>query len=86
MNRERFLVAMGVDAKRWAARYGIEPFSLPCPVCGSGMTTEIPFAFETFRGLIAPQCCCGNEDTPYCLVRDPKHGDLFSGSGLAVKG
>src|SRR5664280_1112433 len=78
MNRTCFLVVFGMDANRWATRYGIEPFSHACDSCGSLLTTTIPIAFETLRGLRAPQCQCGNENTPYCFVRDTKSGDLFT--------
>jgi hypothetical protein len=80
MDRERFLIAFGVDANRWAARYGIEPFSHPCIECGAALTTTLPFAQGTLRGLVAPQCECGNKNTPYELVRDPAYGDLFTGT------
>lgn len=80
MNLERFLVVLGADPVRWAARYGISPISAPCSECGAILDTDIPFAYETFRGLKAPTCSCGNKYTPYCLVKDPKYGDLFTGS------
>lgn len=78
MNRERFLVALGVDPKRWAERYDIEPFTHPCSKCGALLTTTLPFAMGTLRGLLAPVCACGNKNTPYGVVRDPAHGDLFN--------
>lgn len=77
MNRELFLRILGVDAKRWAARYGIEPFAYPCRSCGTMLTTSVPFAYRTLRGLLAPPCQCGNTRTPYCVVRAPGHGDLL---------
>lgn len=40
-------------------------------------TTTIPFVQGTLRGLQAPPCECGNERTPFGLVRDPAYGDLF---------
>jgi hypothetical protein len=79
LNRERFLIVLGADAERWAKRYDIEPFSHPCSECGRMLTTSIPFAEGTLRGLVAPRCACGNDLTPYGAVRDPKFGDLFSG-------
>ena len=83
MNRERFLVVRGVSPERWAERYGMEPFDLACSECGAVMTTSIPFAFETLRGLLAPACACGNADTPYCVVREYGAGDLFTGAEAA---
>lgn len=74
------LVVHGTTAKAWAERYGIQPFSHPCSECGRVLTTSIPFAQGTLRGLQAPRCECGNERTPYCIVRDPAHGDLFDGT------
>ena len=78
--RENFLIAHGACPKSWAKKYDIEPFDLDCSKCGETMTTSLPFTVGQFRGLVAPQCYCGNEDTPYCIVRDFRFGDLFSGS------
>lgn len=80
-DRSKFLIAHGVNADKWAVRYNIEPFSHPCGRCGTVLTTSIPFASGQFRGLIAPQCSCGNERPPCAIVRDPKYGDLFTGEG-----
>jgi hypothetical protein len=79
--RSRVLVIHGQDPEAWAERYGIEPFSYPCSDCGKDLTTTVPFALGELRGLFAPACSCGNEQTPYCVVRDPKHGDLFTPKG-----
>lgn len=80
MNRERFLRVLGMCEKAWAERYGIEPFAIPCEKCGAELETTVPFAVGQLRGLVSPPCECGNTDVPYCLVRDPKHGDLFTGT------
>ena len=74
---DRFYV-YGVTAEEWTARYGVEPFSHPCGECGRTLTTTLPFAQGQLRGLQAPPCECGNKQTPFALVRDPKHGDLFT--------
>jgi hypothetical protein len=75
----KFLLILGADPEKWAARYAIEPVGYPCGRCGTVLTTTIPFACGQFRGLIAPQCACGNEESPlYCFVRDPRYGDLFT--------
>ena len=79
MNRAKFLVIHGVTAEAWINRWDLVPCTYPCSECGRDCTTSIPFAYKTFRGLMAPPCSCGNDRTPYCLVRDPKYGDLFSG-------
>lgn len=86
MNRKHFLILYGVDPVRWARRWGLEPFTHPCSECGALLTTTLPFARDTLRGIIAPPCACGNTCTPYEVVRDPAHGDVFtdrSGRGLA---
>jgi hypothetical protein len=75
---EPFLTIHGMDPKKWADRYGIVPFSAPCPDCGEIVTTTIPIAVQTLRGLMS-RCICGHEGAPYCLVRDYKYGDLFDG-------
>lgn len=74
--RATFLLVLGADPERWAKRYGIEPFTHPCIVCGESCTTSIPFAARGFRGLIAPRCACGHRTTPYALVR-ADGGDLI---------
>ena len=71
------LYVIGVSAEAWTRRYGVVPFSFPC-VCGRMCTTTMPFAQGEYRGLQAPPCACGNALTPFAMVRDPKHGDLFS--------
>lgn len=80
MTRDHFLLVHGQDPDAWARRYDIEPFTHPCWRCGASLTTALPFASGSLRGLVAPACACGNTLTPYCIVRDPKHGDLFSGA------
>lgn len=79
-DKVRFLI-YGVTAEAWSARYGVEAFSHPCFECGRILTTSIPFAQGQLRGLQAPPCECGNEKTPYGLVRDPAYGDLFTNVG-----
>lgn len=68
LNRKRFLRVYGADAKRWAARHGLAPFTAPCSRCGEQLHTSVPFAAGLLRGLIAPTCTCGNARTPYCVV------------------
>lgn len=82
VDRSRILVAHGVTVEQWTERYGCEPFSHPCGDCGRELTTSIPFAYGRLRGLIAPACECGNDRPPYCVVRDPKHGDLLGPGGM----
>lgn len=80
MNGKPRLYVHGVTADRWTARYGIEAFTAPCSECGRTCTTSIPFAQGALVGLQSPPCECGNERTPFGIMRDPKYGDLFSGS------
>lgn len=79
MNGAPRFIVYGVAAEQWATRYGLEAFSYPCSECGRMCTTSIPFAQGTLRGLQSPRCECGNEKTPFAMVRDSKHGDLFTG-------
>ena len=79
MNDANRFYVYGVTPEAWAKRYGIEVFSHPCFECGRVLTIAIPFAQGQLRGLQAPPCACGNERTPFGLVRDPAYGDLFSG-------
>lgn len=67
-SRRRFLSVYGVDPGRWAKRYGITPFTAKCGGCGRELTTSVPIFFRSWRGLAAPACECGNEDTPYCVM------------------
>lgn len=82
MNDKVRLYIYGITAEEWIRRYGMEPFSYPCYHCARILTTSIPFAQGTLRGLQAPVCECGDEKTPYVIVRDPKYGDLFTGSEI----
>lgn len=81
MRRKRHprLYVYGVTAEAWTKRYGVAAFSHPCFDCGRMCTTTIPFVQGTLRGLASPKCECGNERTPFAMVRDPAHGDLFDG-------
>ena len=76
MNRTRFLLVLGADPVRWARRFDIVPFSHPCSRCGAELTTSVPFIYDDMRGLVAPTCACGNERTPYGMVR--AHGDILT--------
>jgi hypothetical protein len=76
--RSKFLRFHGVDPVGFARRHGIVPFTHPCQECSEPLTTSIPFAAGTLRGLIAPTCHrCGCEITPYAVVRLLKAGDLL---------
>jgi hypothetical protein len=79
MNPARFFVVLGTGAAQWAARYNIEPFSVPCDLCGAEQSTTQPFAYQSFRGLVAPKCQCGSDSTPYCVVAAPGARDLLTG-------
>jgi hypothetical protein len=80
MNRDRFLLVLGANPTAWAARFEIEPFTAACRRCKRALTTSQPFAYGQLRGLLAPPCACGNKNTPYCVVRDLRYGDFFSGA------
>lgn len=83
MIANRKLLIHGIDAKAWARRHDIEPFTSACHRCGTVQTTSIPFAEGNLRGLVAPPCKCTDPNVrpPYCVVRDPRFGDLFTGIG-----
>lgn len=81
-NWQRFLIVHGMDAEKWAKRYDLEPFSHSCSKCGVMLTTTLPIALGQLRGLMAPRCDCGNQESPvYVVVRDPRFGDLLSRDG-----
>jgi hypothetical protein len=86
MNGKPMLVVYGVTAEEWTARYGVEAFSYPCDGCGTMLATTVPFAQGALRGLQAPRCACGNELTPFGVVRDPAYGDLFTGVEVGSSG
>lgn len=71
------LYVHGADAKVWASKYGIKPFTAPCQDCGAICETTLPLVLGPFRGL-AIECPCGSH-VPYCLVRST--GDLFDAIG-----
>ncbi len=66
--RSRFLIVHGMDAKKWADRFNIEPFEHPCQDCGEMRRTTLPFTVGDFRGLIAEPCPCGCQHQPYGFV------------------
>lgn len=74
------LYVLGVSQEAWTKRFGVVPFEHPCQGCGATRRTSIPFARGTIRGLVAPACPCGEAFAPYAIVRDPRVGDLLSGS------
>jgi hypothetical protein len=73
------LLIYGVSAESWSKRWGLEPFTNPCVVCGKSCSTTIPFVQGAFRGLQAPPCYCGHPFPPYCVVVDFSKGDLLNG-------
>ncbi len=73
----RRLYVYGVTADAWAKRHGIEAITHSCSACGAPLTTSMPFVAGQLRGLDSPTCECGNERTPYVVVRDAKHGGLL---------
>lgn len=75
----RLYIVHGVSAEAWSRRWGVEIFTHPCSECDYPCRTTIPFVQGQLRGLQAPPCPCGNDKTPFGVVRDPKYGDLFSG-------
>lgn len=79
MNSDWFLNVLGADPNEWADRWGLIPVTEPCSECGKRLTTTIPFVQEQLRGLRCPACKCGNEKTPFCVVRDYRYGDFFTG-------
>lgn len=79
VDRRWFLIIHGANPHSWADRFSLLPFSAPCDGCSRELTTTLPFVQGTLRGLIAPTCACGNEAPPFCVVRDERFGDLFTG-------
>lgn len=76
----RYVVVHGIEPDVWAQRYDIEPFETSCPDCGALAKSSIPVAVGELRGLMVPPCPCGSRNRAYCLVRDPKYGDLLDGA------
>ena len=76
-----WLTPVGVSAEAWAKRHGIEPVAGPCQECGAPKVATIPFqGADGIRGLKSAPCeACGDKSpTPYCMVRDPRFGELLS--------
>ena len=48
-----------VTAEKWCETYGLTPETRPCKKCGKMITTLVPVAFGTWRGLQAPDHGCG---------------------------
>ena len=72
LDRSKFLRVIGGDPVRWAKRYGIEPLTHPCDICGEPLTTTMPFRFGKLGGLIAEPCKCGDNNPPYALVLEER--------------
>lgn len=77
MNKQFFLLLHNEDPALWAERFQIEAFEVRCKECKEILKTTIPFFTKEFRGLISPKCTCGNNDTPYCLVKAPGFAEFF---------
>lgn len=77
MNKQTFLLLFNEDPIFWAERFQIEAFEVNCKDCKEILKTTIPFFTKEFRGLISPKCICGNNDTPYCLVKAPGFTEFF---------
>jgi len=78
-DRDRFILAYGVDHLKWSKRYGIEIASAPCYRCGTELFTTVPFVVRgtKLRGLIAPRCQCGHVNPPYSLVHETLRMDEY---------
>ena len=84
MNGHPRVFVHGVTAEEWSARYGIEVFKLPVLRVRTNVHDLDPLrARNPARAPVSP-CPCGNEKTPFGLVRDPKHGDLFTGTEVST--
>lgn len=57
-----------IDPFVWARLHGLELQSAPCYYCETELWTCIAFSYKEQRGLMAPVCCCGNANTPYCVT------------------
>lgn len=66
--RERIVRLVGGESPAFERRHGLERFTYPCDQCGAPLTTSEPFALGALRGLVAPDCACGNTSTPYAVV------------------
>lgn len=77
MQREKFLTVHNADWLAWSERHGIDPMTTECKICRGQLTTNIPIVTNDLRGLKAPQCECGNDDTPFCFVKHFDLGELF---------
>ncbi len=70
------LVVHGADPQRWAERHGFEPFESPCIECGALLKTTLPMTWGALRGMRAPTCSCGNDNTPYGVMLPERFGAL----------
>lgn len=78
VSSDDFLVIHGQDPEAWAKKHELEPITATCRHCGRERRTTIPFAAaDGIRGLMAPPCPCGSQARTYCMVRDPRWGDLL---------
>ena len=79
MNRKYFLRLYGIDVDWWIKRWDLERTTHPCKCGDHVFEANIPFVQGTLRGLMSEPCPkCGFSGGPFCLVRDPKFGDLIT--------
>ena len=62
------LVVYGVDIDSWCKKYGLEPFIVPCFICGNDMLVNIPFIAKNRRGIISEPCRCGDDNVPFSYI------------------
>lgn len=55
-----YLLVVTESLHDWCSRYKLQPSKNNCVHCGTEIETTIPAFGKGWRGLVAPQCTCGN--------------------------
>ena len=60
---ENLIIPVDQDPEEWAERYGLRIKKGNCSNCGLELITNIPFAFQGYRGLKSEDHGCGDKYT-----------------------
>ena len=60
---EHLIIPVDQDPQEWAEKYGLRIKEGECSKCGKKLITNIPFAFQGYRGLKSADHGCGDKYT-----------------------
>lgn len=77
---KNYLIAASETTENWCARYNLVPETSTCLHCNQEIKTTIPAFSKNWRGLVAPQCSCGEITNlkKFVLTDDTEENCLIS--------